>query len=119
MAKVYGIHEIVVHPGIDEESFVRFFNHEWIPFYENSDWKLTLLKGDRGQRAGQYMVMYEVASREARDRDAPVPNQPSDEDKLWIVEQKELVDDLAKKWASFSPTELSTHLEYTDYLVLE
>jgi hypothetical protein len=119
MGKVYGIHEIVVHPGIDEESFVRFFNHEMTSFYENSDWKLSLLKGDRGQRAGQYAVMYEVASREARDRDAPIPNQLSEEDKRWYEEHKEQADDLAKKWASFSPTDLATHLEYTDYLLLE
>ena len=119
MSKVYGIHAIEVHPGIDEESFVSFFNNEWNSFYENSDWKLTLLKGDRGQRAGQYAVMYEISSREVRDRDVPIPNQLSEQDQRWYEEHREQVDELAKKWASFSPTDLATHLEYTDYLVLE
>lgn len=119
MGKIYGIHEIKVHPGIDEDSFIRFFNQEMIPFYENSDWKLTLLKGNRGQRNGRYAVLYEVASREARDRDAPIPNQLSEADKRWYEENKEQADDLAAKWAAFSPTDLATHLEYTDYEELD
>ena len=97
MGKIYGIHEIKVHPGIDEDSFIRFFNQEMIPFYENSDWKLTLLKGNRGQRNGRYAVLYEVASREARDRDAPIPNQLSEADKRWYEENKEQADALTEE----------------------
>ena len=68
MGKVFGIHDIELHPGVDEKSFVRFYNQELDKAYAGLGWKLILLKGDRGQRTGKYAVLFEIASREARDR---------------------------------------------------
>ena len=114
MGKVYGIHDIEVHPGVDEKSFVRFFYQEMAKAYADLGWKLILLKGDRGQRAGQYAVIFEIVNREARDRMTP----GSEESKRLYEEHKELADDLGKKWASFAPTDTGAHQEYTDYLEL-
>jgi hypothetical protein len=119
MGKVYGIHDIELHPGVDEESFVRFFNQEYVKDFGIPGWKTMLLKGDRGQRAGKYAVMYEIESLGERDRFMPGPNVESEESKRWDAEHKELVDYFTKKWASFSPTDLGAHLEFTDYLVLD
>jgi len=33
MGKVYGVHEIELHPGVSEESFVQFFNQELAKAY--------------------------------------------------------------------------------------
>jgi hypothetical protein len=119
MGKVYGIHEIELHPGVDEKSLVKFFNQEFAKVYADAGWKMMLLKGDRGQRAGKYAVLFEIKSREERDRWTPAHNVDSEESKRWFAEHKEQVDNLMKKWASFSPTDVGAHLEYTDYLVLD
>lgn len=120
MAKMYGVHEIELHPGVSEESFVKFFNQEYAKSFVNSfGWKLMLLKGDRGQHAGKYAVLFEIESREARDRFSPAPHEGSEESKRWEAEHKEQEDYLLKKWSSFSPTDFGAQLEYTDYLLLE
>jgi hypothetical protein len=119
MGKVYGIHEIELHPGVSEESFVKFFNQEFAKSYAEFGWHLMLLKGDRGQREGKYAVLFELESREARDRLVPAHNVMSEEAKRWVAEHQELADHMDKKWASFSPTDMGAHPEYTDYLVLE
>lgn len=119
MGKVYGIHEIELHPGVDEKSLVKFFNQEFAKAFVEAGWKAMLLKGDRGQRVGKYAVLYEIENRGARDRMSPAHNVQSEESKRWFAEHKEQVDYLMKKWASFSPTDVGAHLEYTDYLVLD
>ena len=119
MGKVYGVHEIELHPGVSEESFVQFFNQELAKAYTEIGWKLMLLKGDRGQRLGKYAVLFEIESRQARDRFSPAQNVESEEAKRWDAEHKQLFEDMTNKWNSFSPTDLDTHLEYTDYEVLE
>ena len=119
MGKVYGIHELELNPGVDEDSFVQFFNCELAQAYAEMGWKLMLLKGDRGQRAGKYGVLFEIESRAARDRISPAHNVESEEARRWEAEHKEQEAYLMKKWASFSPTDLGTHLEYTDYVELD
>jgi hypothetical protein len=119
MAKVYGIHEIELHPGVNEESFKKYFNDELAKAYTEMGWKLVLLKGDRGQRAGKYAMMFEIKSLKERDRWTPAHNTQSEEGQRWYAENKELAEDLEKKWASFSPTDTGAHLEYTDYIELK
>jgi len=115
MGKVYGIHDIEVHPGVDEGNFVKFFNQELAKPYAEIGWKLILLKGDRGQRAGKYAVIFEIVNREERDRMTP----GSEESKRLYEEHKELIDNFNKKWDTFSPTDMSVHAEYTDYVELK
>ena len=45
MAKVYGLHEFELHPGVDEEAFARFFHQEIKPMFDEPNWNLVLLKG--------------------------------------------------------------------------
>jgi hypothetical protein len=118
MAKVYGIHEIELYAEVSEESFKKFFT-EFAKLYEKeSGWKVILLKGDRGQRAGKYALMYEIKSVKERDRFAPAHNESSEELDHWYEEHKEMAEDWSKKWASFSPTDTGAHEEYTDYIKL-
>ena len=117
MARVFGIHEIDVNPGINEVDFKKFFVNELAPIYK--PWKFMLLKGDRGQRTGKYAVLIEIESVEERDLHSPAPNTFSEEDQRWEAEHKDLVEALMKKWAKFSTTDIGMHAEYTDYIVLE
>ena len=118
MTKVFGMHEIELNPGINEEDFENFFIKEMsaAPLYPG--WRLRLLKGDRGAREGKYVVLIEIESVEARDRFAPAPNQGSAETDQFQEEHKEEFDAVFQKWATFSSTNFGENLNYTDYLVL-
>jgi hypothetical protein len=119
MGKVYGIHELELNPGVDDKSFVQFFNQELIPAYTQMGWKLILLKGDRGQRAGKYGVLFVIESVKERDRWTPAQDVETEESKRWSEEHKEQVESLMKKWFTFSPTDIGSHLEYTDYVEMD
>jgi len=118
MAKVYGIHEIEVNADLDEKTLKRLFKEFAKDYEEQSGWKLTLLKGDRGQRAGKYALIYEIKSVEERDRFSPAHNTMSKEVMQWLEEHKEIGEAMMGKWAAISPTDTGAHEEYTDYIVL-
>jgi hypothetical protein len=42
-------------------------------------WTTRVLKGERGVRAGKYLLLFEIVDPEARDRYFPAENQGSDE----------------------------------------
>ena len=71
MPTVYGLHEIELQPGVEPDEYERFFAEEVAPTVELPGWKTRLLKGDRGERAGKYLVLLEIESLEARDRYFP------------------------------------------------
>ena len=60
MSTVFGLHEIELQPGVDPEEYERFFAEEIAPSPELPGWKTHLLKGDRGARAGKYLVLLEI-----------------------------------------------------------
>jgi hypothetical protein len=115
MSRLVCIHDLEVIPGINEADFKDFFINEMIPTWALFDWKLTLLKGDRGQRTGKYALLIEIKSIEDRDRWTP------EEEQRWVADHKALMEALTKKWAEFSTTDIigGKNPEYTDYIVLE
>jgi hypothetical protein len=119
MGKLYCIHEMELHPGVDEAKFIQFFNQEFTEIYQAIGWNLSLLKGDRGQRVGKYAVLINIQNREARDRISPGHGELSEEAQRVYAEQNERFDGVFSKWATFSPTDMGAHLEYTDYIVVE
>jgi hypothetical protein len=115
MGKLYGIHEIELQPGVSEEAFANFINQEFNEAYAWTGWKTILLKGDRGERAGKYAILFKIESLEARDSILR-----SEESKRWFEEHKELADNLSKKLTSFTPTDLGEEAPfYTDYVELD
>jgi hypothetical protein len=114
MSKLVCIHDIEVKPGINEAYFKHFFVNDIAPTWALFDWRLTLLKGDRGQRTGKYAILIEIKSLEDRDRWTP------EEEQRWEDDHKDLMAAITKKWAEFSTTDLSgKNEEYTDYIVQE
>jgi hypothetical protein len=116
MGKVYGIHEIELHLGVSEEAFANFLNQEYNQAFAWLGWKMALLKGDRGERAGKYAILFEIESLETRNRFDG--SQGNEEWNHWYAEHKELADNLEKKFASFCVTNLAKDQAYTDYLEL-
>ncbi len=65
LARVIGIHNLALRPDIRANTFESFIaeNHHRIEDYP--DWKFRLLKGERGNRLDQYVVLMEIAGLEA------------------------------------------------------
>jgi hypothetical protein len=59
MPKLFGLHEIELQPGVEPDEFERFFAEEVAPSPMVPGLKVYLLKGDRGERAGRYLVLLE------------------------------------------------------------
>ena len=72
MAKVFGLHELELKPGVNEKEFETFVTDEVTPLYQRVPGQVAyLMKGDRGERTGKYALVIEIESLEVRDRIYP------------------------------------------------
>ena len=116
MPKLFGLHEIELQPGVESDEYERFFAEEVAPKFELPGWNTHLLKGDRGERAGKYLVLLEIDSLEARDRYFPRPGEESEEFTQFFEQHPEAAAAFEKrqKMGPFgSKTDIST-----DYVVV-
>jgi hypothetical protein len=113
MAKVFGIHEIELRPGVTAEEFEQFYREEASQAATLEGWKGYLLKGDRGEREGKYVFLVEIESIEARDRYSPTPDETSEEAKR-IVESSADVWEKLRRLATIPGEDTM----YTDYIVV-
>lgn len=111
MSKVFGMHMIALRPGVKAEDFEKFVIEEAYPLLSLEGPKVYLLKGDRGDREGKYLVMYEFERVEARDQLFPSPGEMSEEAQQFF----EPLAPVFEKWETFA-TPLDTI--YTDYIVV-
>jgi hypothetical protein len=79
MAKVFGIHEIELRPGVTAEEFEQFMADAMPKWPQFEGFTAYVAKGDRGAHAGKYILVFEIESTEARDRYYPAPDMPSEE----------------------------------------
>src|SRR5262245_10191546 len=114
VTKVFALHEVELRPGVSGEAFETFFATEIGsgPIYPG--WWAQLLKADRGERAGKYLVIFEIESLEVRDRYFPTPGQQSEEAKQFIHHHPE-IDAVFEQWRTFT-TPLGE--AYSDYIVV-
>lgn len=121
MAKIYGMHPIRLHPGVDGAEFERFFTEEFAPAAAAEPgavpggWKAHLLKGERGDRVGQYMMLVEIESEEAR---GDVHDQTPEEIAAEEANASEEWRSVMAKWRTFTPNWLGENTVYTDYVVV-
>ena len=66
-----------LRPGADPAEFEKLVSAPVVGEYEG--WTVHLLKGERGERKGKYLVLVEIESIAARDRYSPAPNTASAE----------------------------------------
>lgn len=72
MAKVLGLHAVELKPGVSEQEFEEFIQRDVLPVYRKVPGQnVHLLKGDRGERTGKYLVLIELESVERRDHIYP------------------------------------------------
>lgn len=117
MAKVFGMHMIGLRPGVKGEDFEKFFREKVLPVPIFSGWKWYLLKGDRGDREGKYVVMVEIESVEARNRYAPTPDGSTDEAKKFMEDHKEAFASMLTEWEKLA-SGIGAPTIYTDYVVV-
>ena len=107
MAKVVGIHHLELQPGVNAEDFERFVAEEVYPATAQQDLTLSVLKGERGERVGKYLLMFEIESVAARDRYWPASGEPS-----------EAGQSLAGQWFEKFGTFVTAVGNFTDYVVV-
>ena len=68
MAKIFSVVPLELQPGVTGEDFVKFWLEEYAPLGQRLGWESHVLKADRGERVGQYAVIWEIPSAESRDQ---------------------------------------------------
>ena len=112
MARLVCIHEIELADGADAAEFERLFS-AGLALPDLDGWKTRLLKGDRGERAGKYAILFEIESPEARDRYFPAEDQESEELHRHHAENPAE----AQAWDQVQALTTGSHV-VTDYLVV-
>ena len=110
MPKVFGIHEVELPQGVTPEEFERF-GQQLASVPDFPGWKGYILKGDRGDRAGKYLILFEIESVQARDRYYPTPEEESDEARRFDEQHPEA----AALWEKYAETLTGPH-SWTDYV---
>jgi hypothetical protein len=118
MPKLFGLHEIELQPGVEPDEFERFFAEEVAPSPMVPGLKVYLLKGDRGECAGKYLVLLEIESVETRDRYFPRPGAGEESEEFTqFLEQHPETAAAFDKWQKMSPFGSKNEI-YTDYVVV-
>ncbi len=113
MSKVLGMHQMELKPGVNEKEFEDFICNQVIPIYRIVPGQTVhLVKGDRGLRAGKYMMLIELESVERRDHIYPMEGNIA-EDVLQLVGNVDPVFEKLSTYVESYPDD-----EYTDYVVV-
>jgi hypothetical protein len=115
MAKVFGIHHLELKNGVDVAEFERIVSDEFNALPKLAGWESSIVKGERGNNVGQYMLIFEAASLETRNRDVPGDGRPfSPELQKWYDTSSPTFD----KISSYLTTPLFGGGVFTDYVVV-
>ncbi len=115
MAKVFGMHMIGLRPGVKGKDFEKFFREKAASLRLPLGWRWSLLKGERGDREGQYLLVVEIESIEARNRFAPAADEMSEEGKQFGESPE--VSAVFAEWDKYAST-IGAPTIYTDYVVV-
>ena len=116
MAKVLGMHTLELKPGCDASEFEQFVIADVFPIYRKVPGQtLHLLKGDRGERAGKYLLIVELESAERRDHIYP----PAGDGWGVAEEVQQLVGNKDPMWEKFyTYVERFPDDRFTDYVMV-
>jgi len=113
MARVLEIHTFELKPGTQEKTFEEFVIQNVFPIYRKVPGQnVHLLKGDRGERTGKYLMLVELESVERRDQIYPLEEQDGYPDEV-----QALVGDVDATWDRFF-TFVEANTSYTSYVML-
>jgi hypothetical protein len=117
MARVVAVREIMLRPGVTDRDFERYVAAEVNPAFGAAPAGMTLnvLKGDRGDRAGRYLVLIEFDRVETRDRLFPTPAGDISEEARQFFQAQQAVFDT---WGTLA-TPIGAGEVYTDYVAID
>ena len=118
MARLVGIHELELRPGVSPEAFEQFVVPALHAVPRREGQALYILKGDRGVRAGKYVFVFDYADVEQRDRDSPGSNQDSEELMAWLEANRDTVGAFFEQLSRYVLPDSDIGIQYTDYVVL-
>jgi hypothetical protein len=107
MAKVFGIHNLELNPGVKEKDFERFVEDKLYPHTTRPDLTVYLLKGERGERVGKYLMIFECDSLQVRDHYWPALDVESEEGEAFSA-----------PWVEETLKYVSIVGSFTDYVVI-
>ena len=110
MAKVFGVHQFELKPGVRPEDFEQALRAEIAKARDLPGLKASLGKGDYGDQVGNYLLLWEGESVERRDAILPAPGQPSEERRRFVEATATLWQTLDKMATRQAP--------FTDYVVI-
>jgi hypothetical protein len=125
MARLYGAHTIVLKPEVSGQEFERFVREEWRPA-NLPGIRTSILRGDRGERAGAYLMLFEFEDGAVRDRYWP-PARGGDASEEWqrirqrafgTAEQRRVLDRLNALTAGIDEQDGVPLGPYTDWLAI-
>lgn len=116
MAKVLGMHTVELKPGVNEQEFEEFIKTDVLPAYRKVPGQTVyLLKGDRGERGGKYLMLIELESVERRDHIYP----PDGDDWGVAEDVQQLVGNMDPIWEKlFTFVEGFPDPAFTDYVMV-
>ena len=115
MAKVFGIHHLELKPGADAAEFEQVVSDEFNALPKLAGWERSIVKGERGDNIGKYVLIFEVESLETRNRDHPGGGPVSPELQKWYDTSLPMLD----KLSSYLTTPLFRGGVFTDYVVVD
>jgi len=68
MSKIYSIHTLELRDGVTPAEFEAFVHDELPAVVAWTGWTFSLLKGNRGERTGKYLLLAEVCDIRTRDK---------------------------------------------------
>jgi len=114
MARVQGLHKVGLRPGVDLAEFERFAVEEVYPAVEQiPGLRYSLLRGEKGDRKGRYLELYEFDSVERWRTYFPEDKPDGSEEMQRYFEQ---MAPMMAKWNTFALS--LTDPTFTDYVVL-
>ncbi len=116
MPKLYGMHQLELRPEVAPAMFERFVTDELSGLLQREGQRTYVLKGDRGERTGKYLFVFEYDTAERRDRDSPGSNQDSDDLKQWLAAHEDQVGRLFDQLSSYVLPDWDIGYHYTDYV---
>ncbi|GEM_PF-1382986 len=113
--KVLGIHSISLKKGVEPNEFEKFVVEEWAPVLQDlfPGWKALIMKGERGSRINQYILVYDISSLYARDFYVPKPWESSEMAKKIIQDCGDKCKKLVDRFE-----QMIERTEWTDYVAL-
>jgi hypothetical protein len=113
MARILSLQEVELRPGADPAEFERVFAAEVAPSPTLPGFRARLLKGDRGVRAGKFLLLLEMEDEQTRDRYFPAHEETSEEFRRFWEQHP----DTAAAWDKIHSLSVLPNV-YSDYVVV-